>query len=130
LPLTLLPLAAASSLAAATPLALLAGVAIAPAFAAMFALAERVAAAGALTEAFAWLTTAIAGGASLGAAAAGALVGPLGVHATILAATGVVALGAAVAAARRETLQSTSSASVGAKSSVRTGTPSGETTPS
>lgn len=57
-----------------------AGGAIAPTYAKVYAIVERVAPAAALTEAFAWLSTAVALGAALGAAAAGAVVttgGPL-----------------------------------------------------
>jgi len=52
---------------------LIAGAAIAPACASAYAMVERVAPVGTVTEAFAWLTTATAVGTALGAAAAGTL---------------------------------------------------------
>lgn len=68
------------ALAAATGSALLlgavlviAGAAIAPTYASVFAMVEKAAPAGTVTEAFAWLGTAVAIGASVGAAAAGAM---------------------------------------------------------
>jgi hypothetical protein len=51
----------------------LAGAAIAPTYATVFALVERAAPAGTVTEAFAWLATAVAVGAAVGAAGAGAI---------------------------------------------------------
>jgi MFS family permease len=50
-----------------------AGAAIAPTYATVFALVERAAPAGTVTEAFAWLATAVAVGAAVGAAGAGAI---------------------------------------------------------
>ena len=63
---------------------LLAGAAIAPTYAVVYSLVERAAPAGTITEAFAWLATAVSVGAALGAAAAGPLadaVGPSAVFA-------------------------------------------------
>ena len=51
----------------------LAGAAIAPTYATVYSLVERAAPAGTVTEAFAWLATAVAVGAAVGAAAAGAI---------------------------------------------------------
>jgi predicted MFS family arabinose efflux permease len=51
-----------------------AGSAIAPTFASVYAMVERVAPAGTVTEAFAWLATAVAVGTAAGAAVAGSLV--------------------------------------------------------
>ena len=50
-----------------------AGAAIAPTYAAVYAMVDDAAPAGTVTEAFAWLATAVGIGAALGAAAAGAL---------------------------------------------------------
>jgi hypothetical protein len=53
---------------------LVAGGALAPTFASAYAMVDRAAPAGAVTEAFAWLATALAVGGAAGSAAAGALV--------------------------------------------------------
>jgi MFS family permease len=55
------------------PVLLIAGAAIAPTEAAVYAMVEDAAPAGTVTEAFAWLATAMAVGGAVGAAAAGAL---------------------------------------------------------
>jgi MFS family permease len=73
---------------------LLAGAAIAPSYAVVYSLVERAAPAGTLTEAFAWLATAIAVGAALGSALAGSVadvVGPAAVFG-LAGAAGVAAL--------------------------------------
>jgi predicted MFS family arabinose efflux permease len=75
-------------------LLLLAGAAIAPTYAVVYSLVEKAAPAGALTEAFAWLATAISVGAALGAALAGPVadtVGPVAVFG-LAGAAGVAAL--------------------------------------
>ena len=64
---------AASNVFALAALLFLAGAAIAPTYATVYALVERAAPAGTVTEAFAWLATAVAVGAAGGAAAAGSL---------------------------------------------------------
>ena len=77
---------------------LVAGAAIAPTYAAVYAMVDDAAPAGTVTEAFAWLATAIAIGASLGAAGAGALAdhaGPAAAFA-LAGAAGAVALLAAL----------------------------------
>jgi MFS family permease len=61
---------------------LLAGGAIAPTFATIYAMVERAAPAGTTTEAFAWLSTGVAIGEAIGAAGGGALVDRVGVAAT------------------------------------------------
>jgi MFS family permease len=66
-------IAAAGSVLALAAVLLLAGAAIAPTYATVYAMVDRVAPAGTSTEAFAWLNTAVAIGAAGGAAAAGAL---------------------------------------------------------
>ncbi len=78
----------------------LAGAAIAPTYAAVFALVERAAPAGTVTEAFAWLATAVAVGSAAGAATAGAIAehaGPAAVFAFAGAAGGCALAATAVA---------------------------------
>jgi MFS family permease len=65
--------AAAGSVYALAAALFLAGAAIAPTYATVFSLVERSAPAGTVTEAFAWLATAVAVGAAVGAAGAGAI---------------------------------------------------------
>jgi MFS family permease len=65
--------AAAGSVLALAAVLLVAGAAIAPTYATVYAMVDEAAPAGTVTEAFAWLGTAIAIGASAGAASAGAL---------------------------------------------------------
>ena len=84
-----------------------AGAAIAPTFASAYAMVDRVAPAGAVTEAFAWLATALAVGGAAGAAAGGAVADGAGPAAAFALAggAGVVAVlvtGGARAHARRE----------------------------
>jgi MFS family permease len=59
--------------------ALLAGVTIAPTFSCQYALASRAAPAGAVTEAFTWVASALVLGVAAGSALGGAVIGPLGV---------------------------------------------------
>ena len=66
-------IAAAGSVLALAAVLVVAGAAIAPTYATLYAIVDRVAPAGTATEAFAWLNTAVAIGAAGGAAAAGAL---------------------------------------------------------
>jgi predicted MFS family arabinose efflux permease len=85
---------AAGSLVALATVLLVAGAAIAPTYASVYAMVDRAAPSGTATEAFAWLATAIAIGASLGAASAGAVAdsaGPAAVFA-LAGAAGAVAL--------------------------------------
>ena len=63
--------AAAGSVLALAAALLVAGTAIAPTYASIYAMVEDAAPAGTVTEAFAWLTTAVAVGASLGVARGG-----------------------------------------------------------
>jgi MFS family permease len=65
--------AAAGSVLALAAVLLVAGAAIAPTYATVYAMVDDAAPAGTVTEAFAWLATAIAIGTSAGAASAGAL---------------------------------------------------------
>jgi len=69
-----------------------AGAAIAPSYATVYAMVERAAPAGTVTEAFAWLATAVAVGAALGAAAAGSIAEHAGPAAAFALAGGAGAL--------------------------------------
>jgi predicted MFS family arabinose efflux permease len=95
---------AAGSLVALGAVLFLAGAAIAPTYAAVYAMVDRAAPAGTVTEAFAWLGTAVAVGAAAGAAAAGMAADQAG-PATALALAGAAGAVAAVTAiARFQTL--------------------------
>jgi predicted MFS family arabinose efflux permease len=87
-----LALAAAGSAVALAAVLLVAGAAIAPVYATVYAIADRVAPAGTATEAFAWLTTAVAVGASIGAAGAGAVADHAGPPAAFVLAGGAGAV--------------------------------------
>ena len=99
-----LALGAAGDLVVLGGLLLVAGLAIAPSFSAAFGLTDELAPPGALTEAFAWLSTAVAAGLAAGGALGGWAAEATGADAALLVAglPGVVAL--AVVAARRATL--------------------------
>ncbi|HEY1480236.1 MAG TPA: MFS transporter [Gaiellales bacterium] len=103
--LTLLPPLVAPSLVVMCAIMLFAGMPIAPAIASSYALVDRLAHAGTSTEAFAWLTTAIVTGMSLGTAVGGVVIersGPI----WALAVAGPASLGAAlVVFALRESLR-------------------------
>jgi MFS family permease len=73
----------APSIALMAVLAFAAGLPIAPVFAGVYLLLDRFSVAGALTETFAWNTTCIYTGASIGTAAGGALVAPASYRAAI-----------------------------------------------
>lgn len=79
---------------------LLAGTLIAPTFATMFALVEHAAPAGTVTEAFAWLSTAVATGAAAGTIGGGAVADAAG-PATAFALAGASGAAAAFVAALR-----------------------------
>jgi predicted MFS family arabinose efflux permease len=83
---------------------LLAGTTIAPTEASVYAMVEHVAPAGTLTEAFAWLATATALGAALGAATGGSLVASLGPIAAFGLAGGAGVLAVLAATLRQTTL--------------------------
>jgi len=85
---------ASGSLVALGAVLLVAGAAIAPTFAGAYAMVERVAPAGTMTEAFAWLATAAAVGNAAGAALAGTLTEGAGPTAAFLlaGAAGTVAM--------------------------------------
>jgi predicted MFS family arabinose efflux permease len=96
--------AAAGSLLALAVVLLVAGAAIAPTYAMIYAMVDRVAPAGAMTEAFAWLSTAVAVGAAAGAAGAGTLVDQAGPAAAFVLAGGAGALATLVTMLRADTL--------------------------
>ena len=79
---------------------LVAGAAIAPSYATVYGMVERAAPAGTVTEAFAWLATAVAVGAAGGSAAAGVLAEHAGPTAVFLLA-GAAAGGALLATVGR-----------------------------
>jgi hypothetical protein len=97
-------IAAAGSLAALGAVLLVAGAGLAPAFASVYAMVERVAPAGAVTEAFAWLGTAMAIGGAAGSAAAGALADGAGPSAAFALAGGAGVLAVLATAVRAHTL--------------------------
>src|SRR3954471_18482883 len=93
--------AAAGSAVALAAVLVLAGATIAPTYATIYAMVDHAAPAGTVTEAFAWLSTAVAVGASIGAASAGAVAdaaGPAAAFAVAGAAGTVAALVAALRA--------------------------------
>jgi MFS family permease len=96
--------AAAGSILALAAVLLIAGAAIAPTFASVYAMVDRAAPAGTATEAFAWLATAVALGAAFGAASAGALVDHSGPAAAFALAGGAGALAVLATALRSQTL--------------------------
>jgi len=101
------PLLAAGSIFALGAVLLVAGAAIAPTYATVYAMVDDAAPAGTVTEAFAWLSTAIAVGAAAGAASAGALADQAGSAATFALAAGAGALATLVTALRTQTLSPT-----------------------
>jgi hypothetical protein len=95
---------AAGSVFAMAAVLVVAGVAIAPAYASIYAMVERAAPDGTVTEAFSWLATATAIGASLGAAVAGALADGAGAEASFLLAAGAGAMATLILMLRAGTL--------------------------
>ena len=81
-----------------------AGAAIAPTYATVYAMVDEVAPAGTITEASAWLATAVAVGAALGSAIAGAAVADAGPAAAFVLAGGGGGIAVAIAVARGGTL--------------------------
>ena len=90
-----LPLALAPGLPVMIALAFLAGIFLAPTLATSFTLVDGLAPRGTVTEAFAWLVTAMASGAALGSALAGVMGDLTGVHGAFACAGagGLLALG-------------------------------------
>ena len=104
LPLSLLPLAAASSVAVMALLVVPAGMFVAPLLATRNELVGWVAPEGALTEAYTWPVTAFVGGIAVGSAVAGAIVESASWRTAFLVAGAIAALGAAIAVLRRGTV--------------------------
>jgi MFS family permease len=103
-PVCSVPLALAPSIGAMAVLAVVAGLALAPLLAAANQLIGEVAPPGNVTEAFGWPITAIALGASLGSALAGAIVQASGWRPAFVAVVAAGLVGAAIATTRRATL--------------------------
>jgi MFS family permease len=100
--LALIP--AAGSMLTLAAVLVLAGAAISPTEAAVYALVDAAAPAGTMTEAFAWLATALAVGSALGAAGAGTLIARGGPTAAFALAGGAGALGILTILLRSDTL--------------------------
>ena len=105
LPLSLLPMAAASSPAVMALLVVPAGMFIAPLLATRNELVGWVAPAGARTEAYTWPITAFVGGIAIGSALAGVIVEEWSWSAAFVVAFAAGAVGAVITVARRRTLQ-------------------------
>jgi MFS family permease len=105
LPLGYLPLAAAPSLAAMIPLALLAGLCIAPTLTAGNQIAGDVAPPGAETEGYTWPITALVVGLAIGNWSAGAIVEAADWRTAFLVSAGGAGVSALLAATRWRTLQ-------------------------
>jgi MFS transporter len=99
---TMVPLVAVPSLAAAFPLMALSGVALAPTISVIYLLLDSLAPTGTAAEATGWILTAIVGGAALGNAAAGVAVTEASPHAglAVAAAGGAITLAAAAVGRR------------------------------
>jgi MFS family permease len=104
LPIGYLPLALAPSILAMAPLALLAGICIAPTLTAGNQIAGSVAPPGAETEAYTWPITSLVVGLAVGNWVAGAIVEAVDWRAAFLVSAGGAGLAALLAAARRHTL--------------------------
>jgi MFS family permease len=104
LPLGLLPLAAAPSVAVMALLVIPAGMFIAPLLATRNELVGWVAPEGSRTEAYTWPVTAFVGGIAIGSALAGAIVESASWRTAFLVAGAVAAIGTLVAVARRHTI--------------------------
>jgi MFS family permease len=101
LPIGLLPLAAAPSVAVMALLVIPAGMFIAPLLATRNELIGRVAPPGARTEAYTWPVTAFVGGIAIGSALAGVLVEATSWRTAFVVAAAIAAAGAVVTFARR-----------------------------
>jgi MFS family permease len=96
--------AAAGSLVALAVVLFLAGAAIAPTYATVYALVDEAAPAGTVTEAFAWLVTAVAVGGAIGSAVAGGVVDHAGPAAAFVLAGGCGVVAVVTALLRARTL--------------------------
>jgi predicted MFS family arabinose efflux permease len=99
------PLVLASGIPSLGALIFVAGIAIAPALAAVHSLAGQLARTGTTTEAYTWLGTGMGGGIAIGAALGGAVVESAGTGDAFLLAAASVAIAALLAGARRWSLQ-------------------------
>jgi MFS family permease len=104
LPLGLLPMAAAPSVAVMALLVIPAGLFIAPLLATRNELVSWVAPEGARTEAFTWPVTAFVGGIAVGSALAGGIVEAASWRTAFLVAAVIAAVGTLLAVARRNTV--------------------------
>ena len=104
LPLSLLPMAAAPSVAVMALLVIPAGMFIAPLLATRNELVGWVAPEGARTEAYTWPITAFVGGIAIGSALAGAIVEAASWRTAFVVAAAAAAVGALILATRRSTL--------------------------
>jgi MFS family permease len=100
-----LPLVLAAGVVSLAALIFLAGIAIAPALAAVHSLTGRLAVRGTVTEAYTWLGTGMGAGLGIGAALGGAVVEGSGSGAAFGLAAVAVAVGAALAGLRRASLR-------------------------
>jgi predicted MFS family arabinose efflux permease len=100
-----LPLTLASGLLSLAPLIFLAGIAIAPALAAVHSLAGRLATRGTITEAYTWLGTGMGAGIAVGAALGGSVVDGSGTHTAFALSAAAVGAAAALAGTRRSSLR-------------------------
>jgi MFS family permease len=100
-----IPLALAPGLPFMIPLAFVSGIFLAPALAASFTLIDSLAPRGTVTEAFAWLVTAIAGGSALGSMIAGVMGDQAGVRAALACAGAGGVLALAIVLLGRPTLR-------------------------
>jgi predicted MFS family arabinose efflux permease len=98
------PLVLADGVVSLGALIFVAGIAIAPALAAVHSLTGQLAARGTVTEAYTWLGTGMGGGIAIGATLGGAVVEGAGTWEAFLFSAGAVGLAAALAGARRGTL--------------------------
>lgn len=96
--------AASANVYALAAVLFLAGAAIAPTYATVYSLVEGAAPAGAVTEAFAWLATAVAVGAAIGAAAAGSITEQFGPSAVFVLAGAAGALALVATSVRAGTV--------------------------
>jgi predicted MFS family arabinose efflux permease len=99
------PLVLAAGVVSLGALIFVAGLAIAPALAAVQSLAGLLAKAGTTTEAFTWLGTGMGSGIAIGAGLGGAVVEGAGTSEAFLLSAAAVGLAAAVAGARRWSLR-------------------------
>jgi len=99
------PLVLAEGVVSLGALIFVAGIAIAPALAAVHSLAGQLAKTGTVTEAYTWLGTGMGAGIAIGAGVGGAVVEGAGTGEAFLLSAGTVAIAALVAGARRWSLQ-------------------------